>query len=89
MHLVLFTFFTHFNLTFPASLEYKLALPAGLGQELSSETVGQGEGLLGEQMPVKCEFHSLPFYRTNLESWLFRKLCIGQTFFFFLWYAFF
>lgn len=35
-----YTFFTHSNLASPASLEYKLALCAGLGQGLSSETVG-------------------------------------------------
>lgn len=42
--LVLFTFFTHFYLASPASLEYKLALPAGPGQGLSSEDVGLDAG---------------------------------------------
>lgn len=44
VYLVLFTFFTYFNLASPASLEYKLALPAGLGQGLSSETMGLNAG---------------------------------------------
>jgi len=45
VHLVLFTFFTHFNLTSAASLEYKLAVPAGLGLGLSCETMGLNPGL--------------------------------------------